>query len=55
MKIMYEVIDYASNESHGSFGTLDEARGCVAYDRLLTWGIFDGSGCVEEMIKEDVL
>ena len=29
----YEVINTKTDESHGEFETLDEARGCVLYDR----------------------
>lgn len=35
----YEVINLRTDESHGCFETEDEARGCVAYDRLTAWEI----------------
>jgi hypothetical protein len=35
----FEVIDLEAGESHGHFATLDEARGCVAFDKLVAWEI----------------
>jgi hypothetical protein len=32
--ICYEVISLKTDESHGLYETLEEARGAVAYDRL---------------------
>jgi len=36
----YEVINLMTDESHGTYATLDEARGCVAYDRLRAYSIW---------------
>lgn len=36
----YEVINLRTRKSHGKFETLDEARGCVAYDQLTAWEIW---------------
>lgn len=38
----YHVYD-ANGASHGNFPTLDEARGCVAFDGLDEWSIYYGS------------
>lgn len=43
--LQYEVIDLDQDESHGVFETLEEARGCVRYDRLRAysvWTVIDG-------------
>lgn len=37
----YEVINLKTKKSHGIFDTLDEARGCVAFDRLTDWEIWE--------------
>lgn len=44
---MYEVIDLNSEESHGSFETLDEARGCVRFDRLSAYSIWHNNVRIE--------
>lgn len=45
---MYEVINLKTDESHGEYDSLDEARGCVEYDRLTHYYIWqDGAGRVE--------
>lgn len=36
---MYEVFDNTTHKSHGTFDTLDEARGCVAFDGLTDYDI----------------
>jgi hypothetical protein len=36
----FEVINLATDESHGTFDTIAEARGCVAYDRLKAYEIW---------------
>lgn len=33
-ELPYEVINLTTDESHGRYATLDEAKGCVAYDHL---------------------
>lgn len=35
----YEVTNLRTGESHGTYETADEARGCVTYDRLDSWEI----------------
>jgi hypothetical protein len=38
----YEVINLDTEESHGVFETLGEARGCVQFDRLRAYSIWQG-------------
>lgn len=38
----YEVINLDTDESHGVYDTLEEARGCVAFDRLRAYSIWRG-------------
>jgi hypothetical protein len=40
LETRYEVIREPDGDSHGQFDTLDEARGCVAFDRLAEWSIY---------------
>ena len=44
----FDVIARPSNESHGIYNTLDEARGCVEFDRLRDYEIWQGDRIVEE-------
>lgn len=44
---LFEVFD-ADGDSHGEFRTLDEARGCVEFDRLDTFRIMQGLHIIEE-------
>jgi hypothetical protein len=47
----YEVIeknDPVRTTSHGVYDTLDEARGCVEYDGLVWWEIWQGDHIVDE-------
>ncbi len=37
----YEVINVDTGESHGSYETLDEARGCALFDRLTDYEIWN--------------
>ncbi len=37
----YRVINVETGEKHGVFDTLDEARGCVEFDHLTDWEIWD--------------
>lgn len=43
----YEVFDLNTDESHGSYRTLDEARGAVRYDRLKAYDIWRNNVRVE--------
>ena len=43
----YEVIDLATDEQHGSYATLDEARAAVRYDRLKAYAIWRDNVRVE--------
>ena len=43
----YEVFDLATDESHGTFETLERARGCVRFDKLRTYSIWKGNVRVE--------
>lgn len=38
----YQVWNTETETSHGVYRTLDEARGCVAFDRLQSWIIWGG-------------
>jgi hypothetical protein len=38
----YEVIDLDTDESHGLYPSLDEARGCVEFDKLRAYQIWRG-------------
>jgi hypothetical protein len=44
----FEVFERPSADSHGVYDTLDEARGCVSYDRLKEWEIWQGDHIVDE-------
>ena len=44
----YKVVNCETGESHGRFETLEAARGCVAFDHLTDWEIWDPDDqCVE--------
>jgi hypothetical protein len=43
----YEVIDLDTDEQHGSYATLDEARAAVRYDRLKAYAIWRDNVRVE--------
>ena len=43
----YEVFDLDSDEQHGSYATLDEARAAVRYDRLKAYSIWRDNVRVE--------
>lgn len=43
----YTVINLDTDEEHGQFETLAEARGCVRFDRLKAYSIWAGSVRVE--------
>ena len=43
----YEVIDLTTDEQHGSYATLDEARAAVRYDRLKAYAIWRDNVRVE--------
>lgn len=38
----YQVIDLDTDEDRGVYETLDEARGCVRFDRLRAYQIWQG-------------
>ena len=40
---MYEVFNLLTNKSHGTFDTLEQANGCVSFDRLTHYSIWNGS------------
>lgn len=46
-RIPYMVINLRTDESHGEFDTVSEARGCVRYDKLTNWAIWHGNLRVE--------
>jgi hypothetical protein len=39
---MYQVINLSDDSDHGTFDSLDEARGCVQFDRLTAYSIWRG-------------
>ncbi|HVH85480.1 MAG TPA: hypothetical protein VM912_02065 [Terriglobales bacterium] len=43
----YEVFDLNTDESHGTFETLEQARGCVRFDKLRSYSIWKGNVRVE--------
>lgn len=43
----YEVIDLTTDESHGEYPTLEQARGCVRFDKLRAYSIWHGNVRVE--------
>jgi hypothetical protein len=42
----YSVID-ADGKSHGEYPSLDQARGCAAFDRIQDYSIWCGNSFVE--------
>jgi hypothetical protein len=44
----FDVMDRLTDTSHGIYDTLEEARGCVEYDRLLDWEIWQGDHIAAE-------
>lgn len=44
----YQVINLDTDESHGVYDTLSEARGCVRFDRLRAYSIWQGQHEVNE-------
>lgn len=44
---LFEVIDLATDESHGEFVSLTAARGCVRFDRLRAYAIWHNNVRVE--------
>jgi hypothetical protein len=47
-RLPYEVIDLNDHSSHGDYPTVDEARGCVEFDRLKSYQIwYRGTRIVE--------
>lgn len=53
MKKRYKVLNGA-NEYHGAYDTLEEARGAIAYDRLLVWSIwFTGPGVESGVLLDE--
>jgi hypothetical protein len=43
----YEVINLDTDESHGEYDSLEQARGCVRFDRLRAYQIWSGNLRVE--------
>ena len=43
----YEVINVETGESHGTYETLERARGCVEFDDLKDWEIWENGQCVD--------
>lgn len=49
----YEVINLRTLESHGEYDSLDQARGCVEFDRLTAYAIWRGDERVECVEPDD--
>ena len=49
----FEVFEATAGESHGIFDTLEEARGCVEFDKIVSWTIWQGDTIVQEGGLED--
>jgi hypothetical protein len=47
MEDFYAVYDLNDDSHHGTYLTLDEARGCVAFDKLEAWAIWHKNERVE--------
>jgi hypothetical protein len=45
--IPYEVFDTDTGESHGQFETWGEVVGCLEYDRIRAWNIWQGDDLVD--------
>jgi hypothetical protein len=43
----YEVINLDTDESHGEFPSLEQARGCVKFDKLRAYAIWNNNVRVE--------
>jgi hypothetical protein len=50
---MYEVINLHTDESHGEYATLDEARGAVRFDRLTAYSIWHNDVRVQHCEPHD--
>lgn len=48
----FRVVNRAKDEDHGIYSTLDEARGCVEFDCLEDYEIWQGDHIVEERERE---
>lgn len=46
-KQTYEVINLETDESHGTYPTLEQARGCVRFDGIRSYSIWRGDVRVE--------
>lgn len=42
-ELVFEVIDLNTDESHGKYATLEQARGCVEFDRLRAYSIWNNA------------
>lgn len=47
---LYELIDTDTEEDHGSYATLDEARAAAKYDRIRYYAIWRGSVRIEAAV-----
>jgi len=43
----FHVVDLSDDSTHGTYTTLEEARGCVQFDKLKAWSIWHGNVRVE--------
>jgi hypothetical protein len=48
---LYELIDSETEALHGTYETLDEARGAAAYDKLAEYAIWHGNERVMAAVK----
>ena len=50
---MYQVINVDTGESHGEYETLERAKGCVIFDSIEDWEIWNGQDvCVLWSIRQ---
>jgi hypothetical protein len=55
MNEAFDVIDLNTERSHGTYDSLEEALGCIAYDHLRYWEIWRGNTLVAYRYRGMVL
>ncbi len=52
---MFTVINVETGANHGKYDSLELARGCVSFDRLTDWEIWDGDNyCVASGLDDSI-
>ncbi len=41
----YKVINVETGKNHGIYSSIEQARGCVSFDKLNDWEIWDAADC----------